>query len=276
MDPQRSLELILHREVQQLLDNFAAVMRVHVVFFGPRGEVLRQGRGEGNCRFCQMVQQCLSMERCLALDRERQALARRTGRCQIYTCHAGLWEAIMPVMTGGELLGYIVFGQIRGATRPPDALRRAFPPDAAAALSKAYLDLPFLSADGMDNLAGLMKLLVDYIVRNELVTLGGDRLYLATLRYLEEHLTASVTLPDAARALGRSASTLSHLLQRHGTTFKRLLIEKRLARADALFKAHPELSVKEAATRSGFNDPAYFSRLYRRHRGTPPSQRRGS
>ena len=40
MTEQRSLELILHNEVQQLLDNFASVMRVHVVFFGRDGEVL--------------------------------------------------------------------------------------------------------------------------------------------------------------------------------------------------------------------------------------------
>ena len=45
-----SLALILHDEVQQLLDNFASVMKVHVVFFGRDGEVLRRGRGEGNCR----------------------------------------------------------------------------------------------------------------------------------------------------------------------------------------------------------------------------------
>ena len=48
MADKRSLELILHNEVQELLDNFASVMRVHVVFFGRDGEVLRQGRGEGD------------------------------------------------------------------------------------------------------------------------------------------------------------------------------------------------------------------------------------
>ena len=69
MTEKRSLELILHNEVQELLDNFASVMRVHVVFFGRDGEVLRQGRGECNCRFFQLVQQRFSVEKCLKLDR---------------------------------------------------------------------------------------------------------------------------------------------------------------------------------------------------------------
>ena len=128
MTEQRSLELILHNEVQQLLDNFAAVMRVHVVFFGRDGEVLRRGRDEGNCRFCQLVQNRFSIGKCLKLDREKQKLARNTGRCQTYICHAGLWEAIMPVMPGGELLGYIVFGQMRSTGTLPGHFQKQFAP----------------------------------------------------------------------------------------------------------------------------------------------------
>ena len=64
-----SLDLILHSEVQKLLDNFASVMRIHVMFYGPQGQVLRQGRSEGNCRFCQLMQnKFFSLERCLRLD----------------------------------------------------------------------------------------------------------------------------------------------------------------------------------------------------------------
>ena len=101
-----SLDLILHSEVQKLLDNFASVMRIHVMFYGPQGQVLRQGRSEGNCRFCQLMQnKFFSLERCLRLDQEKQALSRATGKCQSYLCHAHLWEAIMPVVSDGKLLG---------------------------------------------------------------------------------------------------------------------------------------------------------------------------
>ena len=272
MPEKRSLELILHNEVQELLDNFASVMRVHVVFFGRDGEVLRQGRGEGNCRFCQLVQQRFSIEKCLKLDREKQELARRTGRCQIYLCHAGLWEAIMPVMPGGELLGYVVFGQIRSSELPEAKFKAAFPARVRKELESSFQSLPHFSADGMDSLAGLMKLLVDYIVRSELITLGGDYLYRAAVRYIEENLTRNITLPDAARHLGRSVSSLSHFLQQEGTTFKKLLIEKRLAQAEKLLKEHPEITIKEAADRSGFADAYYFSRIYRKYRGRTPGE----
>ena len=277
MTEKRSLELILHNEVQQLLDNFASVMHVHVVFFGRDGEVLRQGRGEGNCRFCQLVQKRFSIAKCLKFDREKQELARKTGCCQTYLCHAGLWEAIMPVMPGGELLGYVVFGQIRSSDRLSEKFLSSFTRADRNELRRAFRALPYFSADSMENLAGLMKLLVDYIVRSELVTLGGDYLYRAAVRYIEENLTQKISLADAARHLGRSVSSLSHFLQREGTTFKKLLVEKRLDRAEKLLKAHPDMTIKEAADLSGFPDAYYFSRTYRKCRGrTPGEYRRNS
>lgn len=40
-----SLDLILHSEVQKLLDNFASVMRIHVMFYGPQGQGSATGAG---------------------------------------------------------------------------------------------------------------------------------------------------------------------------------------------------------------------------------------
>ncbi|MBO4633064.1 MAG: helix-turn-helix domain-containing protein, partial [Lentisphaeria bacterium] len=181
------------------------------------------------------------------------------------------------VVLGGELLGYVVFGQIRNSDDMPGKLKNRFPPAERKELLESFLDLPQFSAASMDNLAGLMKLLVDYIVRSELVVPGGDSLYRAVVRYIEENLTRNLTLPEAARQLGRSVSSLSHFLQQKGTTFKKLLIEKRLAEAEKLLKEHPEMTIKEAADRSGFSDAYYFSRIYRKfRRRTPGEFRKGS
>ena len=245
-----SLDLILHSEVQKLLDNFASVMRIHVMFYGPQGQVLRQGRSEGNCRFCQLMQnKFFSLERCLRLDQEKQALSRATGKCQSYLCHAHLWEAIMPVVSDGKLLGYVMFGQFRSTeTLPPDLAEKARSKTELAELKKAFRDLPYLSAEGMENLIGLMELLVDYIVRRELITMGGDHLYRSIVRYIEDNMTSSLKISAVARRLGRSVSTISHFLQnRSAKSFKKLVIEKRLARAEQLLKERPGLSIGEVA-----------------------------
>ena len=42
-----SLDLILHSEVQKLLDNFASVMRIHVMFYGPQAMEISRVLGVG-------------------------------------------------------------------------------------------------------------------------------------------------------------------------------------------------------------------------------------
>jgi AraC-like DNA-binding protein len=48
----------------------------------------------------------------------------------------------------------------------------------------------------------------------------------------------------------------------------------KLDMADELFQARPEITVREAAYATGFEDPYYFSRLYAKHRGHPPRETR--
>ena len=76
---------------------------------------------------------------------------------------------------------------------------------------------------------------------------------------------------QAAKYLCVSESTLTHFLRyEHRTSFKELLIARRLDHAEKLLKHDPALTIAEAARQSGFNDPHYFSRLYRRKRGVTP------
>ena len=268
-----SLELILDNDIQKLLDSFATSMQVRIVLYGRNGQLLREGREEGNCAYCQLVQKCFGAETCVALDRQWQVTALRTGLCQSYVCHAGLHEAIMPLFAGTDILGYMVLGQIRSTgTLPPEVLSK-FPAAERPAIQRAFRMCPRLSLERLDSLAELLKVLVDYILRKELVKRGGHHLYNAIVQYIEEHFASAITLADAARHLGRSVSSLAHFLQAQGTTFKRLLLEKRLTVAEELLRQGTNCSVKEVAARTGFSDPAYFSRVFRKYCGYPPSHR---
>ena len=118
-------------------------------------------------------------------------------------------------------------------------------------------------------------MLIDYIVVRELAVLQGDRLRTDIDRYLEQHCTEDIRLPEMARKLGRSVSTISQFLRRnYQTSFKELLLERRLQRAEAFWQANPNATVGEAAFAAGFSDQFYFSRVFRRRRGLPPGQYR--
>ena len=54
------------------------------------------------------------------------------------------------------------------------------------------------------------------------------------------------------------------------------LLEKKLEKAEEYFCMKPEMSIEEVAEKVGFQDQFYFSRLYRKYRGIPPSEYRST
>lgn len=83
-----------------------------------------------------------------------------------------------------------------------------------------------------------------------------------------------VRVEAVARALGCSRQTLYRRLKAEGTTFAGLLdgLRHRLA---LRYVRERGLSVKEAAWRLGFSEPAAFSRAYKRWTGASPGRLSG-
>jgi AraC-like DNA-binding protein len=88
--------------------------------------------------------------------------------------------------------------------------------------------------------------------------------------HLEPRLASGpLGIDSVARALGVSRQTLYRRLKAEGVTFEELLDGLRRRLALRLLREE-KLSVKEAAWRLGFSDPAAFSRAFKRWTGKSP------
>ena len=79
-----------------------------------------------------------------------------------------------------------------------------------------------------------------------------------------------VGIDRVARELGMSRQTLYRRLKAEGVTFEEILDAKRRQLAIRLLR-FDRLSVKAAAYKLGFSDPAAFSRAFKRWTGQSPS-----
>lgn len=256
-----TLDILLSDEVCRLLDSFASTMKVQVVFYSANGQVLKRGRSFGNSRYCSFMQEkFFGIDRCIALDNAMQKRSLKSDRAVLYKCHAGLYELVAPVKILGEAAGFVMFGQFRIGQEMPK-----FTKDKK--ILEAFLELPCFDEGVAASLEEMINMLIRYIVDKELISYPGSLRYLRLKRFIEEHLTEKISLQNAASFLNMSVSSLTHFLrEKHSTSFKEMVTGQRISQAEKLLRGNASLTITEAAAAVGYDDPHYFSRLYRQVR----------
>lgn len=272
----RNAGYIFNPELQQLLDHFCALFDIRIAFFSAQGEELKVGEHRRQlCGFCRILRGTPGFEqRCKKLDKQKRKEAAASGDMVSYECHAGLTEAIMPVRIGEEVIGFVMIGQFRCRRKMMSRMDRGWQKsESGGRLPQEFELLPYFSKTKAGHLLFLFKTLVTLMESRRLVELGHRSSVHIILAHMETDPAAPLSLTQAAELINRSPSTVSHSFKQvFGKSFKLVLTELRLEKAEEMLRFRPGITVKETAYALGFNDPLYFSRLFRKHRGYPPSE----
>jgi AraC-like DNA-binding protein/CheY-like chemotaxis protein len=96
------------------------------------------------------------------------------------------------------------------------------------------------------------------------------------LSYLDANLHQKIVQADVAQSFGLSTFQFSRLFKRlTRVTFQEYLISRRIEEAKRLLE-NPKASVTDVCFTVGFQDLSYFTRVFQRYVGLPPSRYRQS
>ncbi len=95
--------------------------------------------------------------------------------------------------------------------------------------------------------------------------------------YLQENYRQPYSLEKLAATFGCKTAYLLRLYNRiTGSTPTQELIKLRVEKAKRLLVGHPNLEIKQVTSAVGYEDPLYFSRLFKRETGLAPTAFRDS
>lgn len=261
-----SLQAILKPEAQEMLARFSSLLNVRLGFFAPNGTEICIGGERPICTYCRLLRETQD-DACRSLDQQMFAQARATNHPFSYPCHGGLTEAFVPVDLAKRRIGLVMVGQFRldGQVAPTcDTLRQI-----------EYNRRPVFSTQQLADMLGMLELMVQSFTDRHLITSTETDQIQLLLDRIHANPSKTITVNDAAAFTARSASSLAHLFKRlTGRSIRQYQIEVKLTEADRLLGTFPKIPIKELADQLGFDDPLYFSRIYRKHRGQPPSSMR--
>ncbi len=158
--------------------------------------------------------------------------------------------------------------------QPDNPVIRADETDAIReALLRIYLSRGNTPAADVEMAAYLQLFLASLIRRRgELPTTPGSRGYLAqALRYIQHNYAGAIGVSDIAAFVGVSRSQLYRAFEAEfGQSPHEYLQKYRISEACTLLR-NGGLTVAEVAGSVGFNDPLYFSRVFRQMKGCTPT-----
>ncbi|MBO5952571.1 MAG: PocR ligand-binding domain-containing protein [Oscillospiraceae bacterium] len=98
--------------LQQVMQAFHTVTKIRIVIFDADfQELLAYPKEREN--FCHLLRNTLQGDAaCFHSDRQGCLQCAKSKELVIYRCHAGLTEVVVPIMDRGNILAYVMFGQI--------------------------------------------------------------------------------------------------------------------------------------------------------------------
>ena len=229
---------------------------------------------ENHLAFCRILHANESSARiCIKSDADAFRCADGKKGLHIYKCPFGLFEAVCPLYRYGAPVGYLMMGQVRDGLPGTDAavISEALPyVSDRPELEKAVSSLPSVPREKMLALADIISLCADRLT-DSFAPQNARDLAASAVGYINRNIGKKLTVDIICSAFSCSRSTLMKCFRRDcGVTVNEYIVSRRIDIAKELLQ-YSELPVSEIASKCGFSDQLYFSRVFSSRVGVPPT-----
>lgn len=266
-----------HKEAETLLEDLYQLSGVRVTLYDRRRRCVAGDGGSGRAGYCAAVQtDPQGLARCFHSDCAAFAVVEETKKTYVFTCPFGLFEALVPLLDGERLQGFLFAGE---AIDPTPAQRARALEEALPYVAKLHdreeLEglVRALAAPGpaaREALVRTMELFGRYIVERGLLDAEESDLPELLRIYLNRNFHRKLTLSELGLHFHCSTVTLTESFRRaFSCTIGGYLTDRRLAAAVELLR-NSQFSVETVAEKCGFSGTAYFSKVFKKRYGASP------
>lgn len=247
------------QELESILKHFHILTGIRIVLYDSRYQKI-MAYPESNCRFCQRMKDDPETHLlCLESDHSSFEKCKKEQRLILYHCHAGLLEATAPLTDHGNVVGYMMFGQISD-----DPLSTYTP------------DIPLRSKEQIEAAAQIMEACTFYLVFKETVRIRRGNFETNMDRFLMQHLREDLSVEKITRELGISKTKLYDSCSLYfGHSIAKHILYLRMEKAKELLIT-TDLPITLVAEEVGFSDYNYFCRVFKKETGMPARKYRVS
>lgn len=229
-------------------------------------------------RYCKAIQNTEDGRKmCHKSDVELLKKCRETKKTQTHICPAGLIDVALPILYEGEIIGYIMFGQLK-----PDLVAKEFENYIlklgldADEMKKHYESIPSFDSERIKSVSNTASMFVKYILLENLLKPSHDRKTEIVINYIEENIGNDLTIHEISKNVNLSKSVLYRMFHNNFDCTVSEYINKRRVEKSASLLNGTDFSIEEIARKMGFSSVSYYSRTFKKLKGITPLKYRKS
>lgn len=265
--------------LKQLLKDFYTVVGIRISVFDDEFNLVTE-YPETPPFFCAVIREKKEgLSACKECDRAAFLRAKTQNNAHLYTCHAGLSEAITPIHLDGYVVGYAIFAHLLpaegGEKRIEDICRRSAKYfKNKDEMINAIRQIPTHPAAVIASSMRLLEAISAFLqISNVAKWSDKDTIYQIE-KFINENLSDNLTSELICTHFFISRTKLYQLcIERFGMSVMQYITELRLNKAKKLL-ADTDLNIAAIADKVGVPDYNYFCKMFKKHVGATPGKYR--
>lgn len=259
-------------KIDRLLKDFFNATGINMDFYTADFTSVSGSTNRENIEYCKRIHATAEGNRsCIASDEQLIRRCKETKTYQKHVCHAGLTNVAVPIIHQENIMGYVIFGQIR--TDSEFSRVEKYLSDLGLDVSEMgnrYADIPVFDDSKIESILNIATVLAKHIMLENMLMPDYDRVLDSAVNYICNNLERPLSVYDIAKSVNSSKSVLySRFHSAFGCTVSEYVNSKRVERSAELLKT-TDLTVEEIAQRVGFSGASYYCKLFKKHMGVSP------
>ena len=263
--------LLYNKDFTELLENFYTLTGIRVVLFDETYKEL-VSYPTNKVTFCNTMKKNPSFcEKCAISDQNSFKRAKTTKKLTVFTCHAGLTEATVPIMEKDKIIGYMMFGQITDEKNKDLVFSHLKKLSSSYKTDENIDDLikkiKYKNKKQIQAASKILDSFTSYVQYKEMVYLSKKHLVDSVEEFIDNHISEDISVDDLCCEFNISRRTLYDRMKPYVeggiATFIR---QKKLNHAKHLLTT-TDMSIPDVAYATGFSDYNYFLRLFKKNFG---------
>lgn len=247
-------------KIRELLGAVSALTGISMAFLDPENHFLCSTARKDD--FCSRFQETgNNLEKCTCADAEILTKSQKSGRYECHICHAGLYDAAIPLVKSGILAGSVIMGRVR-AEASPETPHLTDDPQ----LRALYRQIPCFTNGQLESL----RILLPNILFESAISLMQDPIMDQMEEYIGGNLSSDLSVQFLCRYFHISKNLLYRRFhKRYGCTVNEYVTDRRIAYAKELLLQTDE-PMYLVADKTGLGCDTYFQKIFKKKTGMTP------